>query len=97
MQSALQKGDVMMCLAMAGLHRDRAADLGGVSSRTFARLMRRYRVRAPKANTKLNPEVVREIREKLPHYTYQQLADAYGVHRQTIGQIARYETWYQQR
>lgn len=91
---SLEKGDVMMCLAIAGLNRGRAAELSGVSERTFRRMMRRYRVRAPKSTIKLSARDVREVRQLLEKHTRQEVADMKGVHVMTIVQIDRRDTWY---
>jgi len=92
--STPSKAEVMMCLAMAGLNRARAAQLAGVSRGHFFRLLRSYRVKAPKATTKLSACDVRDIRLLLEKHTQQEVAVMKGVHIMTIGQIARRETWY---
>jgi hypothetical protein len=92
---SLSRGEVMMYLALAGLNRGRAAQLAGVSRPTFFRLLRIYRVRAPKATAKLSVSVVENIRAFLGKRPRHELAKENGVHVRTIDKIANYETWYQ--
>lgn len=91
---SMDKGQVMMCLALAELNRKEAAKIGGISERTFRRMMRRHRVRAPRANAKLSAEKVKRIRLLLEKHSQQEVAAMENVHPHTIGMIARYETWY---
>lgn len=91
---SMDKGEVMMCLALAGLNRSKAAKIGGVSESTFRRMMRRHRVRAPRANAKLTADKVRHIRMLLEKHTQQEVAEMENVHPRTIGMISRYETWH---
>ena len=44
-------------------------------------------------NSRLNPEMVREIRTNRKGQTAKQLADAYGVHYRTIEKVQYFETW----
>lgn len=48
-----------------------------------------------KHHTKLNPEIVKNIREdrKLTNLSYQKLADKYGVSKGTIADIINKRTW----
>ena len=89
----LSKGDVMMYLSLAGLRQSCAAALAGVSLRTFNRAMKRHRVDAPKRSAKLTTMEVREIRELLEKREQKAVAKMKGLHPNTVGNIARYETW----
>lgn len=61
------RGDVLMCLALAGYNRTRAAQLAGVTRQTFQHQMRRCRVKAPVLGIKkkLTANDVRLIRALL--------------------------------
>lgn len=96
-QLKLSRGEVLMYLDAAGLHRERAAALAGVSCRAFYAAMRRYRVRAPKYSAKLNAMKVREARTFLGKLTHAQVAERLGVHVRTVDKLATYVTWYQVR
>lgn len=91
--SSLDKGEVMMHLALAGLNRRQAARRAGVSERTFRRLMKRYRIQAPRSNAKLSAAKVTRIRALLEKHTQAQVAQIMQVHPLTIGMIGRFETW----
>ena len=92
-QVSLDKGEVMMHLVLAGLNRREAANDAGVSESTFRRLMRRYRVKAPRSDAKLSATKVMEILMLLKKHTRAEVAVMIGVHRRTIDQIADRETW----
>lgn len=92
---SLDKGEVMMYLAIAGLQRRAAASEAGVSERTFRRLMRRYRIKAPKSYAKLTAADAEEIRALLKKHTRAQVAAMKGVHIRTVDQVSNYETWFQ--
>lgn len=85
----------MMYLDLAHLNRRAAAERAGVSEQYFYRLMRRYRIKAPKAHAKLSKKHVVMIRSLLNKHPRRLIAMAMGLHVNTIDQVANYETWYQ--
>lgn len=91
----LSRGEVMMYLDLAILNRESAAKMAGVSRCSFYRLLRIYRVKAPKSHAKLNAKKVREIRVFLGKRSRAEIAEIHDVHERTIDQIAMLETWYQ--
>jgi DNA invertase Pin-like site-specific DNA recombinase len=91
----LSRGQVAMYLSLADGHRTRAAELAGVSRRTFLRAMAHYRVRWPRSDAKLNQhqaEAVRELCEMGVRPAL--LAQRFGVQPETIRRVVRWETWY---
>lgn len=77
-----------MCLALAGLNRQKAADLAGVSVATFYRLMRTYRVKAPRCDAKLSPADVDEIRQLLKEHSQRKVAEIMKIHRRTVEKVS---------
>ena len=93
-QYSLTKGEVIMHLSLAGLNRKRAANDAGISERTLRRLMKCYRLEAPRANAKLSVVKVRKIHVLLEKHSQEEVAGQLNVHPRTVGMVARYETWY---
>ncbi len=90
----LGRGELVMYLDMAGWHRARAAKLAGVSRETFQRRMREHRVRAPRADSRLDPAFVERLRSGLGCLGCATLAETRGVSRSTIARARRRETWF---
>lgn len=84
-----------MYLSLADGHRARAAELAGVSRRTFLRAMRSYRVRWPRSDAKLNATEVQWARSICAHGLEPARAAKHcGVHVDTIRKALRQETWH---
>lgn len=94
---SLTKYELLMYLDLAQLKRDLAASLAGISRGSFYRLMRHYRIKAPKSHSKLTPHKVREVRRFLGKLPKREIAAMMGLHINTIDQVAKYQTWYQVR
>jgi len=90
----LSRGQVAMYLSLADGHRTRAAELAGVSRRTFLRAMQHYRVRWPRSDAKLRPREVEWARNVCSlGLSPQRAADQLGVHENTVRKALRMDTW----
>lgn len=78
-----------MCLHIAGHNRTRAAALAGVSRATFFNALRRWRIRAPRANEKLTKTDLALIRELVSEgLSLRVVAEKFEVSATTVCRIA---------
>ena len=90
----LSKGQVLMYLALADSNRSRAAELAGVSRRTFHRAMRRYRIQAPRPQARLRREDVRLVRALADSgVPATRIARQLGVSDVAVRKVRDYATW----